>query len=476
MATVYLGRMRGAGGFERRVALKRCHPHLRRQEDFDALFLDEARLAARIHHPNVVATLDVVDGPSLFIVLEYVEGGSLADLLKAAVARQERLPPPVVLRIVLDTLAGLHAAHELRDDAGVSLGLIHRDVSPQNVLVGVDGVARLADFGIVKAERRSGVTREGRIKGKLPYMAPEQFGRAPVHRQVDVYAAGVVLWEALAGRRLFRGQDDAEVLERVLRGEVPPLSRFIPVPAALDAVLARALSKAPAQRFATAAALADALEGLGLPVASPRTVGACVEELLAPALALRRAHLRAEPVLPLERALAEEPPPELPQLAGETGPDAMTTRALRPPPRPALKARPPPRPALKARPPPGARRWAWRALGAAVAAVALGVFASAGGAAPEAPGTPATAAAPVPGAAPPPREVEAPAVAASDAARLHASGTPGAGQAVSAVEAPSPRAEPPSATRKRQGGKERPRAPGRRPVPAPVDDFHPDQI
>jgi serine/threonine protein kinase len=206
MATVHIGRLRGSAGFARTVAIKRPHPQYARDPEFVAMFVDEARLAARIHHPNVVSTLDVVAREGeLFLVMEYVQGESLSRLVHLARQRRERVPEPMVASIVAGVLHGLHAAHEARGEGGELLGLVHRDVSPQNVLVGTDGVARVLDFGVAKAAGRIHTTRNGELKGKLAYMSPEQLC-GEVTRMTDVYAAGVVLWEALAGARSERAK------------------------------------------------------------------------------------------------------------------------------------------------------------------------------------------------------------------------------------------------------------------------------
>ncbi|MCW5837256.1 MAG: serine/threonine protein kinase, partial [Labilithrix sp.] len=209
MATLHLGRLVGSAGFARTVAIKRLHRHLCADPSFLDAFADEARLAARIRHPNVVPTLDVVSTEAsaaapgeLLLVMEYVDGESLSALARQAKAP---LPPPIVVAIVSEMLHGLHSAHEARSEDGQPLGIVHRDVSPQNVLVGADGVARLVDFGIARATgvRRGSSTGEGDLKGKLAYMAPEQIRREPVTRKTDIFAAGIVLWELLTGRRLF---------------------------------------------------------------------------------------------------------------------------------------------------------------------------------------------------------------------------------------------------------------------------------
>ncbi len=283
MATVFLGRALGAAGFHRLVAIKLLHPHIAADQQFTTMFLDEARLAARIRHPNVVPTLDLQHGPEgPYLVMEFVEGESLLGLLRQTVKLNKPIPAGMAIRIVLDTLTGLHAAHELTGDHGEPLHLVHRDVSPHNVLVGVDGVARIVDFGVARAEERIGTTRDGQVKGKLAYMAPEQTTSEPVDRRVDVFTAGIVLWESLTGKRLFRGQTDAEVLRNLLDKPIPKLREISPgYPQALEDVCARALKRDRDERFDTAAEFAEALEEAseGLGVATPKQVGAYVREI-----------------------------------------------------------------------------------------------------------------------------------------------------------------------------------------------------
>jgi hypothetical protein len=180
MATVFLGRALGAAGFQRLVAIKCLHPHVAKDQEFVEMFMDEARLAARIRHPNVVATQDLENGDEgLFLVMDFVDGDGLLGLLRGVFKERKRVPIPIALRIVLDVCAGLHAAHELTGQSGEPLRLVHRDVSPHNILVGVDGIARITDFGIARAEERLSVTRDGQIKGKIAYMAPEQTSGDP---------------------------------------------------------------------------------------------------------------------------------------------------------------------------------------------------------------------------------------------------------------------------------------------------------
>jgi serine/threonine-protein kinase len=293
MATVYVGRKHGVAGFERLVAVKCCLPHLRDDEEFVTMFLDEARLAARIHHPNVVATLDVGRSEVLYLVMDYVEGDSLVTLLRHASQREVALPMEIAVRVLIDALTGLHAAHELRGNDGEALNLVHRDVSPQNILVGADGVARITDFGIALAVSRSTMTRDGRLKGKFSYMAPEQLKSEGATRRIDIFAAGIVLWEALTCRPLFRRRDDVSTLNAVLKADIPPPSKFVAsVPPELDAIVLRALNREPDARYQTAADFAEALEQLPIERATPRTVAAYVEEALGDVIEQRRALIR----------------------------------------------------------------------------------------------------------------------------------------------------------------------------------------
>src|SRR5262249_31177054 len=237
MATVHLGRLVGPIGFSRTVAIKRLHPHLAREPDVAAMFLDEARLAARIRHPNRVAALDVVDlDGELLLVLDYIHGESLARLMRA---RASPLEPRIASAILVGILEGLHAAHEAKNERGEPLGLVHRDVSPQNVIVGVDGIARVLDFGVAKAAGRVQTTRDGQIKGKIAYLAPEQLN-GEVSRQSDIYAASVVLWETLTGDRLFSAENPGELLTQVLSRPIRPPSEIVSeIPKALDAIVLR---------------------------------------------------------------------------------------------------------------------------------------------------------------------------------------------------------------------------------------------
>jgi serine/threonine-protein kinase len=300
MAAVHVARVAGEGGFARTFAVKRLHPQFALDPDFVAMFLDEARLAARIRHPNVVPTLDIVTGDGeLFLVMEYIEGESLSALLRTARDRSEHVPLGIAAGVMAQALAGLHAAHEARNDYGEPLHIVHRDVSPQNVLVGTDGVARVLDFGVAKATSKLHTTREGQLKGKLGYLAPEQILGQPVTRRSDVFAAAVVLWEAIAGTRLFAADSEGEVLRKIMDGVVEaPSTQAADVPAALDAVVMRGLAKEPADRFDTALAMAEALEA-AVPTAPARTIGEWTRDL-----ARERLRARAELLGAIESSTA----------------------------------------------------------------------------------------------------------------------------------------------------------------------------
>ena len=295
MATVHMGRLLGAAGFSRTVAIKRLHPQFARDQEFSAMFLDEARLAARIQHPNVVQTLDVVPiDKEILLVMEYVHGVPLAALLGASRRAGKRLPPRIVAGVMAGVLEGLHAAHETRNEVGASLGVVHRDVSPQNVLLGLDGTPRLIDFGVAKAMGKMHATREGQLKGKLAYMSPEQVRGVDVTRLSDVFSASIVLWEALTFERLFNGDNPAELILRVLDGPiVSPRSKLPDLPLALDVVVMKGLSRDPAARYATAREMAIALEASVGGLAPAREIGRWVESLAGETLAARAKLLEA---------------------------------------------------------------------------------------------------------------------------------------------------------------------------------------
>jgi eukaryotic-like serine/threonine-protein kinase len=302
MATVHLGRLLGPVGFSRTVAIKRSHPEMAADPEFVSMFLDEARLAARIRHPNVVSTLDVValEG-ELFLVMDFVQGESLSRLMRASKTLGQPIPPPVACTIMAGALHGLHAAHEAKNERGEPLRIVHRDVSPQNILVGVDGIARVLDFGVAKAVGRVATTREGQIKGKISYLAPEQVGGS-ISRQSDIYAAAVVLWEALTSERLFSADNPGELLHNILNRRVPPPSELVKgLPPALDTIVLRGLAREPADRFATAREMAVELERNGGQVSAVE-IGEWVERVAKEALAAR-----AKKVAEIEHHSPHEP-------------------------------------------------------------------------------------------------------------------------------------------------------------------------
>lgn len=254
MATLFLGKRQGVSGFAKLVAIKVIHPHLAQDATFVRMFVDEALISARIDHPNVVHVeeLGEVDGTK-FLVMEYVHGASLSQLLGSLAKDSRRLAPELAVHIAVRVAEGLHAAHETVDDEGNLLNIVHRDVSPQNVLLSSRGHVKLIDFGIAKARGRAVQTTSTSLKGKIGYMSPEQaYGRS-LDRRSDIYALGVVLWEMLTVRRMFSGDDDFALLDQVRAPNVPPPSTYAPeVSPALDAAVMAALAPDVEKRVATA--------------------------------------------------------------------------------------------------------------------------------------------------------------------------------------------------------------------------------
>jgi eukaryotic-like serine/threonine-protein kinase len=307
MATVHLGRQLGAAGFARTVAIKRLRGEFLDSHEFISTLLDEARLASRIRHPNVVATLDMVAAEDeVFLVMEYVAGESLSRLLGKLAERGERVSPQIAAGVLCGVLYALHAAHEATDERGEPLGIVHRDVSPQNILVGKDGLARLLDFGIAKGKGRLQTTRAGQLKGKVSYMSPEQILGEEPDRRSDLYAAGVVLWEVLTGQRMFAGVETGaadrrgdtphpghfNLIPKILEADIDPPSAVPGVPPVLDGIVMRALNRHRDARYATAREFAIALED-SVGVATSRQLGEWVERLAADELRERAQQLAA---------------------------------------------------------------------------------------------------------------------------------------------------------------------------------------
>ncbi len=290
MGSVYWARATGPSGFTKDVAIKLTHPHLREHEGATETLLDEAKLAARVKHVNVVEVIDLgEDGDSLFLVMEYVRGASLSAIFSAIRQEQRPLPLPIAGRILVDALRGLAAVHEIVDEEGVSLGVIHRDVSPHNLLVGLDGVTKLTDFGVAKMRNRLIETASGLVKGKAAYMSPEQARAHPLDQRSDVWSAGVVAWEALANRRLFDSSNEVELLLRLVSETPPLLSEVgVVVPPLLEEAIRDALVPDREKRVATAAELARRIS-LAIPdLADHPAVGAFIRPLVEPKLAERQ--------------------------------------------------------------------------------------------------------------------------------------------------------------------------------------------
>jgi serine/threonine-protein kinase len=261
MAAVWVARQTGKHGFEKLVAIKMILPKFASDPAFQKMFRDEARIASRIEHTNAAQILDVGEQHDVtYLVMEYVDGDALSSIHRALKRQNARIPPGVVLRVMADACGALHTAHELRDDEGVLLGVVHRDVSPQNVLVSTKGLAKIIDFGIAKArDRVGGDTSTGQVKGKVRYMAPEQALGRVIDRRADVWAVGAILYHMLSGKPPYDGENDVQTLMALTSGQ-PPVPLPPAVPAAVAAVVKRALRPAPDSRFATAAEMQDAIE------------------------------------------------------------------------------------------------------------------------------------------------------------------------------------------------------------------------
>ena len=255
MAEVLLARLRGPSGFERPVVLKRVLPHLAKQSRFVDMFLDEARLVAQIRHQNVVQVQELThEGDDLFIVMEYLEGESVAGLVRRIVASKRQLPYATAAHIIAEACAGLHAAHELTDIEGHELGIVHRDASPQNLFVTYDGSVKVLDFGIAVARDRTTRTETGQLKGKFEYMSPEQCLAQGVDRRSDVFALGTVLYEISSGRRLFKRANQLLTLKAIVRDPIPSLREIdSSYPAELERIVMKALARPLEDRYQTAA-------------------------------------------------------------------------------------------------------------------------------------------------------------------------------------------------------------------------------
>jgi serine/threonine protein kinase len=307
MGQVFLARERGA--VERLVVLKLILPHLAEDEEFLTMFLEEARLVARLQHPNLVTILDLLEVEGRHcLAMEYVQGDDVRRLDKQARLKGRLLPPGLVLRIISEAASGLDYAHKARDAQGQPLRLVHRDVSPQNILVGFDGAVKIIDFGVAKAAGSGHQTATGVLKGKYPYMSPEQAGGQHIDGRSDQFALGVVMWEMLTGRRLFKGETDMMTLRLVKDCQVPPPSQLNPkLPPGIDEVVLRALAPTPDKRYPDCGALRLALEDY------------IIQLRMAASTAHLSAYLRE---LYAERIATEADPSKLDQLADDVDLDS----------------------------------------------------------------------------------------------------------------------------------------------------------
>ncbi len=306
MARVYRAVVRGAAGFQRQVALKRIREQFTQGTEFVRMFIEEARVCSELDHGNIVQVYDFgVDAEGYFLVMEWIDGVHLGEYMDALAARGQALPWRHAAAIGAQVLAGLAAAHERRDVAGRAAAVIHRDVTPQNILLSVSGVAKLTDFGLARAADRAPMTGPDVVKGKLSYLAPELIFGEPATVQSDLYALAIVLWEALSGERLFWGETAGERVRKARDAEIPPLaSRRPTLPAPLVAVVERALERDPRRRFESAEAMQHALLlCLSEQLVSARELGeAVVEVRVARGLAPRSAR---PPCLPAQSASNE---------------------------------------------------------------------------------------------------------------------------------------------------------------------------
>jgi eukaryotic-like serine/threonine-protein kinase len=317
MAEVYLALLQGDLGFNKLVVLKQIRADMSDDPELLSMFLDEARLAARLRHPNVVETHEVAqENGHTFMAMEYLEGQPLNRIFQR-VHRSGGLPLSIHLRILADMLAGVHHAHELRDWDDTPLGVVHRDVTPQNVFVTYEGVVKVVDFGIAKVKGAQTLTRAGIVKGKIAYLAPEQARREDLDRRVDIFAAGVMLWEAVTKTRPWKGKSDQFIIERLMAGQFPSARSVNPdVPAALEAILARALAPERDDRYSTAAELQAAIEGY-LESLGERVDMRELGKLLASQFAEDREliHARLEEALRLDPAGSDVSTGKLPRLS-----------------------------------------------------------------------------------------------------------------------------------------------------------------
>jgi serine/threonine protein kinase len=360
MGQVFLALEKGTG-FERLVVLKLILPHLAEDEEFLSMFLEEARLVARLAHPNLITILDLTEIDSRYcLAMEYVQGEDVRRLEKYARTQGKPLPVGLALRIIAEAAAGLDYAHQARDAQGKPLRLVHRDVSPQNILVGFDGGVKVIDFGVAKAAGSTSQTATGVLKGKYPYMSPEQANGLHVDARSDLFALGVVLWELITGRRLFKSESDLMTLRLVRDCQVPPPSQLNPkLPPGLDELVLKALCPSPDGRFPDCAAFRLAIEDYILQYRLPASnahLSAYLRDLYVERISREADPLnldqlsedtdldsKSNPSRSSVRSLSQRPPPATLPVASMGTPVTPSPRRVTPSPRPVAIPPPPPR-------------------------------------------------------------------------------------------------------------------------------------
>ncbi|MEM7159648.1 MAG: protein kinase [Myxococcota bacterium] len=345
MAAVFLGRATGRAGFEKLVAVKVIHPHLAVEQEFVEMFLDEARIAARLHHPHIVEIHDLgEDDGVFFMVMEYVEGETLASLLRQLRKHDELLALPAALQIMADACGGLAAAHDETDANDRPMQLVHRDVSPHNLLVGMDGRVKVVDFGIAKASGRRSSTRTGQLRGKLAYMSPEQASNQKIDHRTDLFALGAVLWELLTNQRLFMAETESETLARVTACEVPDISeKRDDLPDGVVKLVQRALARDPDDRFESAQQMLKEIRSLLRALQGDSEPREDVSRVMTNLFKARIDYVRAavrrasesgprpsaanDPISPHDATRATDRPPEAPAPARRPSSSSLSTPA-----------------------------------------------------------------------------------------------------------------------------------------------------
>lgn len=308
MADVLLSVGRGPSGFNKLVVLKTMRKELVTDEDLRQMFLAEARLSARLNHPNVVQVYEVVDTALPCIIMEYLEGQPMSALYHEA---GDRFTIPLQLKVISETLAGLHYSHELKDYDGTPLNIVHRDVSPQNIFITYDGVVKVLDFGIAKASDATGHTRTGVVKGKITYMPREQLLSETTDRRADIYAVGCIMWQTAAGQKLWHDMQEGDVIRALIEGKIPPPSSVRPVDPKLEAIVMKALAADAEGRYATAEEFRIAVDNYlneTTPKTSMREVGELVASVFAEQHETRKRQIHVALTAP-----RSEPPPLIPE-------------------------------------------------------------------------------------------------------------------------------------------------------------------